>query len=678
MKHIVTFICILLLWSCTDRQPEKFYLANLKALTDTTQGISEQTLGLQAGGVGKVKIKKVKYVNSNCKWEGDSVEGSLILSVVDTFGAVEGSMDILQLPIDWKKFKLMKVNLQNMNNFEIYALVDIIGSRNVLTDSIILKPGESKVAEFSLLDLPLTARIQNIYQPVSLRLGIWSKQKNAALKISGLKLIQTSDTLPIAIVDKYGQRVHTHWKSKLKSDQDFQDAIERERKQLDTMKSFEDRNIYGGWSAGKKFTSTGFFRVEKTKEAGVEKWWFVDPDGSPFWSLGVTGVRTSYWLDVTPINGREHLYQELPDSTGKDSVVWNKNGRLNFYRWNVYRKYKNLETWREKVLTRMTKWGLNTIGNWSDDQLLKQSTMPFTKSYRTTLKPSLYIGEGLCDVFNPEWAIYIDSVLSDAKQYSQNKYLLGYFIDNEQGWEEMNLLNNLPNTSNGRDKWLQMIQKKYTTLLRVNRSWKTGFTDWQQIRNITNDTLHESVGFANDYIELEKEFATIYFSLIKQTLKKIDPNHLYLGCRFTRKLKPAHITKIAGLFSDVITVNVYSLFPNREDMAKWYAATGKPILIGEHHLPLKSQRQLPPNYQCFTPQERFVYYQQYVQKWAAMPFSLGCHWYQFVDQNLTGRVNDGENQTVGLVDVTDQPHEDIQSAITKISKEIYKLHNESE
>lgn len=58
-----------------------------------------------------------------------------------------------------------------------------------------------------------------------------------------------------------------------------------------------------------------------------------------------------------------------------------------------------------------------------------------------------------------------------------------------------------------------------------------------------------------------------------------------------------------------------------------------------------------------------------------MNFSLGCHWYQFVDQQLTGRVGNGECQTVGLIDVTDQPYKHMIQVINQASLKMYEWHS---
>ncbi|NJK84966.1 MAG: hypothetical protein HC906_02315 [Bacteroidales bacterium] len=71
------------------------------------------------------------------------------------------------------------------------------------------------------------------------------------------------------------------------------------------------------------------------------------------------------------------------------------------------------------------------------------------------------------------------------------------------------------------------------------------------------------------------------------------------------------------------------------------------------------------------PEERLKYVREYIKTFAEMEFSLGAHWYQYTDQPLTGRGNDGENQMVGIVDVTDQLYPDLLEAYKEISRKIY-------
>jgi len=252
--------------------------------------------------------------------------------------------------------------------------------------------------------------------------------------------------------------------------------------------------------------------------------------------------------------------------------------------------------------------------------------------------------------------------------------LLGYFVDNEQGWGKgdfSGFLENLPDSSFSRKIWQHNLQKKYQSIEKLNRQNHTSFSSWDEVKLLKNKNLFPLL--LADIVAFETAFAEQYFKVVSSKLKKYDPNHLYLGCRFTRQLKPIHIMRTAGKYCDVITVNVYTFV--QQDLETWYKYTQKPILIGEHHVPLASERQFPPNYKCLSENDRKAFYLNYVERWAKMPFSLGCHWYQFADQHLTGRSTDGECQTVGLVDITDQPHRHMIESVNAASSKIYEWHS---
>ena len=50
-------------------------------------------------------------------------------------------------------------------------------------------------------------------------------------------------------------------------------------------------------------------------------------------------------------------------------------------------------------------------------------------------------------------------------------------------------------------------------------------------------------------------FARHYFTVVRDTLKKYDPNHLYLGCRFAGYTPEA--VRAAAEVCDVVSFNVY-------------------------------------------------------------------------------------------------------------------------
>jgi hypothetical protein len=66
-------------------------------------------------------------------------------------------------------------------------------------------------------------------------------------------------------------------------------------------------------------------------------------------------------------------------------------------------------------------------------------------------------------------------------------------------------------------------------------------------------------------------------------------------------------------------------------------------------------------------------YAEYVKSVATSPLFVGCHWFLYFDQPLTGRSHDGENYSVGLVTVVDVPHETFLEAVRDVHAQVYTL-----
>ena len=159
------------------------------------------------------------------------------------------------------------------------------------------------------------------------------------------------------LVDQFGQWMGDDWPGKATSLEQLQAAWAAEEKALGKGDFAYCR--YGGYE-GSKAKATGFFRVEKIEG----KWWFVDPDGHLFLSLGADSMGTSV---TTSTQGREQLFAALPPaeiSAGRGGG----RGGASFYTWNMVRRFGAdwSAKWVDLTARRMFAWGFNTVGNWSD------------------------------------------------------------------------------------------------------------------------------------------------------------------------------------------------------------------------------------------------------------------------------------------------------------------------
>lgn len=574
------------------------------------------------------------------------------------------------LPDDWTDADELIADLENLNNIDVKFELAVRGEVGLLGTTAILPAHKTSTVVLDLHDLALVSKMDNMYKPEYIQIKSLN-EKPAKIKIHEISLTFNKNKDRV-VMDKFGQRKSTEWKGKVKS----ADELKKHRQEESLLlaeKSNKDLDEFGGWKKGPSLEATGFYRIKKRNG----KYWFITPGGKLFWSFGVNGVRPKIINTATThIAGREFLFEETPPTTGRYAQAWTSPEEASFYCWNALRKYDKLERWRDAAYKRLDAWGYNTIGNWSDDSLLYRAEFPFTYSFRTTLNKNLVFNGNIPDVYNPAWEEYIDSVFTDAERFADNPWLVGYFVDNEAGWGDLNLPERMTGKSSSRKAWLEFVQKKYPSVREVNKAWKSSFKSWNDIKLL--NTHLEASEYQKDMSDFESAFAEKYFYTIRKSLKKHDPNHLYMGCRFTRRIKPLNVCQAAGKYCDVVTVNVYARVPDEEVMGEWYRRTGKPILIGEHHINLKSPRQIPARWGASTPEERVEYYKNYVETWAKTPYSLGCHWYQYTDQHITGRGSNGENQCIGLVDISDQPHQELIKTAQELSRKIYKLHFETQ
>ena len=230
-------------------------------------------------------------------------------------------------------------------------------------------------------------------------------------------------------IDRYGQFRHDDWPGKIHSDADFAVARAREEAWLDAHAGgpIPDADRFGGWAGGPQLAATGYFRTEKVDG----KWWFVDPEGHLFWSLGVCSVYPGL---PTKVAGREACFEDRTDA----SDFW-------IVRENIARKYG--EDWRaryaETAQRRFRAWGINTIGNWNHEYVWALRRTPYCLCIdfsSRTVSPlwdgGKAHGRAVPDVDSPRFAADLAAQAEHwAARMRDDPWCVGVFVDNELGWD---------------------------------------------------------------------------------------------------------------------------------------------------------------------------------------------------------------------------------------------------
>ena len=106
----------------------------------------------------------------------------------------------------------------------------------------------------------------------------------------------------LPVIDEFGQWSVADWPGKIKDLEQLKKQWTEEEEKLQG--GDYDYCQRGGYK-NTKAEATGFFRVEQIDG----RWWFVDPDGHLFLSMGVNGMGN--W-NGTPTAGRENYYAAMP------------------------------------------------------------------------------------------------------------------------------------------------------------------------------------------------------------------------------------------------------------------------------------------------------------------------------------------------------------------------------
>jgi hypothetical protein len=489
------------------------------------------------------------------------------------------------------------------------------------------------------------------------------------------------DKVAMPFVDRFGQYRNADWPGKLKSESDFAERVPKEESGFSALPAVH-RDQYGGWADGPTLKATGWFRTGKVDG----RWWLVTPEGRLFFSVGVDCVGPG---EHTFIDGRDRWFEWLPEENGPFArfihrqqgahsmaePIAGKGRTFSFYSANLVRKFGDpwRERWEQTSAARLRNWGFNTIGNWSDWGFMAKAQIPFVASGGVAGTARRIEGGGgywgkMVDVYDPSFAKAAEDGLSGvARQFGKNPYCIGYFGDNEIAWEavERGPLASPPDQP-CRIAQVDMLKARYGSLDRLNAAWETQASSWDALRvpDRANAACQE------DLSAFQYAFARRYFEICKTVFKQHAPHQLYLGCRFSSAPKPA--VRACADVADVVSFNLYSREINPAD---WTGANElpKPIVIGEFHFGALDRGMFHEGLvPCIDQPERARAYADYVRSVATCPAFVGCHWFQYVDEPITGRWFDGENYNIGLVDVTDTPYPELTDSARRIHSELYR------
>ncbi|EJM86247.1 Beta-galactosidase [Pseudomonas sp. GM74] len=342
------------------------------------------------------------------------------------------------------------------------------------------------------------------------------------------------------------------------------------------------------------------------------------------------------------------------------------------------------QRWASHTLDRLQAWGFNTIGNWSAPVLGDADRVPYTLplsivgDYASISTGTDWWG-GMPDPFDPRFAMATErAVAIAARDHRDDPWLIGYYADNELAWAgpgddpkaryalaygTLRMTTDVP----AKRAFLKQLRDKYRNQAGLSKAWGIDLPAWELMEDpgfVPPLPSAEHPEIEADFKYFQKVFADTYFKTISDSLKWHAPNQLLLGGRFA--ISTPEAVESCAQYCDVLSFNMYTLQPqDGYDFAK-LRSLDKPVLITEFNFGSVDRG---PFWGGVTPlakeEDRGPAYANFLKQALSEPSIVGVHWFQYLDQPVTGRLLDGENGHFGLVGITDLPFQGFVDSVRK-------------
>ncbi len=515
---------------------------------------------------------------------------------------------------------------------------------------------------------------------VEVKIGLLREIKAGRLGLYRLSL--ENPIKPERWIDKYGQRTSMRWAGRVSSEGDIIRADRREAADLAKYRPAADRDIYHAWTGHPPRHATGFFRVEKVDG----RWWFIAPNGHLYYACGLDCVICGVDARLDPMV--RAAYSWMPPRKGKFSSAWSsrraRRGRkkamgLSLYRANLIRKWgpeQYRRMYLERAIDRQSAWGFTCIGNWADTHLFAFRRLPYFSTGPSFWEMKVpYVAKLIHDVYHPDFEREARHNASALSRYRNDPWLVGHFVSNEVDWVGLpyGVLAS-PANQPAKRAFLAQLKKRYRTIRNLNRAWGTTATTFADLRWPKSGGWREYKETPErDLAAFRRQFADRWYKVWGEAIRAADPNHLVLGSRLHGGNRAPEIVAACARHMDVVSFNYYEVEPWAGEFNRHYEIAQKPFLIGEYAHNSLDTGLLSASVPVADQKARGVGYRYYTERLAALPYFVGGHYFQYLDEPITGRF-DRETSFNGFVSIVDIPHPHLVKAAKASHSRIYKVH----
>ncbi|MBW2173386.1 MAG: hypothetical protein JRF64_01830 [Deltaproteobacteria bacterium] len=434
---------------------------------------------------------------------------------------------------------------------------------------------------------------------------------------------------------------------------------------------------FGGWT-GRRFKSTGYFRLEKD-----DRWWLVTPEGNAFLSFGIN-----------------HLYPDLWKQA-YNSAAWKR--RLGLEELSGPAFFAALRSW---FLDTCQQYGFNTVG--------VHTSLPVVN----TPRPALPYMQPIHFVDIPHWKAEIpDSNFPDvfSSEFEQHcnrlaqkivtpvrddPYLLGYAMTDcplfteedcrerpdviggarrkaRVGWPRR--LRNLPADAPGKQAYVRTMRDLYRGQISdFNATYETQFRSFDVLASAVNWRPHTRLSNGNetrDNVEFLKRVVARYYQTARDAIRRYDSNHLFVGDKINANTDTLDtVLPVTSQFTDIVFYQMYARYEVQQPgLDRWSKIADKPFINGDSAFTMITDS-MPRPYGPVADnlQQRAEWTEEFFRNAFARPEFVGWHYCGLIDaSNLVPRKQDRQHS--GLLNGYGEPYPELEKVLQACTDQMYSI-----
>ena len=361
---------------------------------------------------------------------------------------------------------------------------------------------------------------------------------------------------------------------------------------------------------------TGFFYKKKIGN----RWTLFDPLGEIYYEVGVTSLRTG----KSPLN-------KLALTT----------------------QFGTEPQWFSSTASLLLDNGFHSMGSWSDvlaareynksavDPIVYSTQLSVLNAFNAFIRkefPERKISNIISLALDPTFPAFCEKHLMEQAKFKDDPHLFGHFSDNE-----------LPFLISTWESIISADSKDFALMAAMH------FLDSLKINKMDITKAQKEVFIAS--------IAETYFKVVSSSLKRVDPNHLYLGCRIHSSAKEnIALLQVASKYVDIMSINYYGYWDLTEKLATlWSKYLQIPFFITEFYTKgddVGMGNISGAGWIVRNQKDRAAHYENFVLKLLSNKQCVGWHWFRYQDNDPADPSADPSNKDAnkGIVNTSYQPY----------------------